>query len=434
MNVRKITETDTTITLGWDSVPNARGFMGTLDGSDLLADGKRHYSFDPLLSQIKMAKKLDGNNHSYGVIALGSLGSGAVVSPEIPTSNINTWEYTRSWNTDQWKPGVSWNLVTATSYSDTMSKFAALKAGDWLRAAFDFDGYLSFRNKDLTGGYVERISSGNGGYVRTPQIKAVVELVGNFRNSQKSLYKNMGWMNIGGVAFVLTHADIQSPQTEGGADLNDCWDFGLFDFKCHNTGSGGLLVQNQKQTMSRLLIQNECYDAGYRVQEIDPHNDKGSGLHSLNIGDNPSSVWNLPVYDSRVASFGHDHKFIEGGHELTNMVNCELWLKTENLNWRSGQDGVHYQDGGQTAVVWGYTYPVGPSRFQNNIFRYLEGNNQAGPVLEASFMGGTTPQCFGNIVEYARGHNTNQDPHQSVKVAYDPNFVKLAGGTYKDVA
>lgn len=90
MNIRTIAEDDKTITLGWDPVAGAEGYIGTLDGSEVLVDGKRHFSLDPKLVQVRMAKLLDGKPHSYGIKLLGPLAAAGVISPQVVTTKFGT--------------------------------------------------------------------------------------------------------------------------------------------------------------------------------------------------------------------------------------------------------------------------------------------------------------------------------------------------------
>lgn len=78
MNVRKTAETDLTVTLEWDPVPAAESFIYTIDGSDRLTDGKRHFTFDGSTTSVKIAKPADDKPHTFSVVALGKLDSGTV--------------------------------------------------------------------------------------------------------------------------------------------------------------------------------------------------------------------------------------------------------------------------------------------------------------------------------------------------------------------
>lgn len=76
MNVRKTAETALTVSLAWDTVPGARGFIYLIDGSDKLADEKRHFTFDGAKTSVTIAKPPGDGPHSYTVQALGVSDSG----------------------------------------------------------------------------------------------------------------------------------------------------------------------------------------------------------------------------------------------------------------------------------------------------------------------------------------------------------------------
>jgi len=72
------------ITLGWDPVADAAGFIFAIDGNEKLADGKRHFTMDGSRTSVKLAKPTDVLPHTYTVEALGVVGTGSVVSPAPP--------------------------------------------------------------------------------------------------------------------------------------------------------------------------------------------------------------------------------------------------------------------------------------------------------------------------------------------------------------
>lgn len=75
MTVRLVADGDTTITLGWDPVPGQWGYVPTIDGSEVLTDGRRHIGRGGLTS-VKIGKVRDGEPHRYGVnvLTLGAKG------------------------------------------------------------------------------------------------------------------------------------------------------------------------------------------------------------------------------------------------------------------------------------------------------------------------------------------------------------------------
>ena len=77
--VRKVSETDTAITVGWTKPAGQWGYVPTIDGSELLTDGKRHVGKSASKTTVKIGKVRDGKPHKYGVVVLTNGGSGAVL-------------------------------------------------------------------------------------------------------------------------------------------------------------------------------------------------------------------------------------------------------------------------------------------------------------------------------------------------------------------
>lgn len=65
-------QTSTTVTLKWTPPATQQGYVPTIDGSDLLTDGKRHASVSKSASSVKIGKPRDGKPHTYGVSILGA--------------------------------------------------------------------------------------------------------------------------------------------------------------------------------------------------------------------------------------------------------------------------------------------------------------------------------------------------------------------------
>jgi hypothetical protein len=102
LEVRKLEETSTTITLGWTPLPGQEGYLPTIDGNDRLTDGKRHPSMSETANQVKIGKPTDETNpatkHIYGVQILGNVSSGQW--PPTPVGDF-------SWQPQNPKVGVT---------------------------------------------------------------------------------------------------------------------------------------------------------------------------------------------------------------------------------------------------------------------------------------------------------------------------------------
>jgi hypothetical protein len=69
--LRRISESDQVITLGWDPVPGQVGYVPMIDGSDRLTDGKCHVGYPSAATQVRIGKPQDGQTHTYSVRILG---------------------------------------------------------------------------------------------------------------------------------------------------------------------------------------------------------------------------------------------------------------------------------------------------------------------------------------------------------------------------
>jgi hypothetical protein len=84
VNVRKVAEDATTVTIALDAVPGVEAYALTVDGHTILSDGKRHVFYDPAAPR-RIGKVQDGQPHQYGAVALIRGDSGYVTVPTPPT-------------------------------------------------------------------------------------------------------------------------------------------------------------------------------------------------------------------------------------------------------------------------------------------------------------------------------------------------------------
>lgn len=78
LNVRVQSQNSTTVTVQWDRPDWQEGFLPTVDGSEILPDGKRHPNTSQTQNWVKFSKVRDGQQHRYGVNVLGVVDSGDV--------------------------------------------------------------------------------------------------------------------------------------------------------------------------------------------------------------------------------------------------------------------------------------------------------------------------------------------------------------------
>lgn len=80
LNVRIRSQNQTTVVIEWDLPPWQEGFLPTVDGSEILPDGKRHPNTSQTQNWVKFSKIRDGRQHRYGVNVLGVVEGGDVLA------------------------------------------------------------------------------------------------------------------------------------------------------------------------------------------------------------------------------------------------------------------------------------------------------------------------------------------------------------------
>lgn len=79
LSVRKITEDAVSVTVGWPRQIGQWGYVPTIDGSEILTDGKRHIGKSSTKLSVKIGKRRDGKSHRYGVKLLMTGQAGDVI-------------------------------------------------------------------------------------------------------------------------------------------------------------------------------------------------------------------------------------------------------------------------------------------------------------------------------------------------------------------
>lgn len=144
----------------------------------------------------------------------------------------------------------------------------------------------------------------------------------------------------------------------------------------------------------------------------DPHAEKGTGLHGMNLGDSAAHVF----HHNQVAVYVHDPwtnpatgKQIGGGSVVelgskataTSPHDNDLYLKGERLLF-----DAESQTAGNGVNFWG---SGGPSAMRNNVFHVIEVDDMAGYGFHLSGTGGAT----GNTVQVGRASRCCQNPRYS---------------------
>jgi hypothetical protein len=84
LSVRKIAEDAVAVTIGWPRTIGQWGYVPTIDGSEILTDGKRHIGKSATKQSVKIGKRRDGKSHRYGVKLLMTGQAGEVIGTASP--------------------------------------------------------------------------------------------------------------------------------------------------------------------------------------------------------------------------------------------------------------------------------------------------------------------------------------------------------------
>jgi hypothetical protein len=403
MNVRVTEETALAITLGWDTVAKAAGFLFAIDGDEHLADGKRHFTMDGTRTAVKLAKPQDGKPHTYTVEALGIVDTGSVVSPApapapapTPTASINTWDYGQQLK--RRGIGTAKRIIDVTTVSQLLTAWAAIQPGDSIRGhGIRNTGQVRLTQKQLAG-FAEVDLSDD--CVFTGPTNSLLGSIYFAYNTNVHLY---GAHVIG--AQLLTY------------DLVNC---DVMDALIQKPRTGGLVVFGIKGPVKNCVFRARVEDSSYGCHPVtggpyyitsdvataDPHAEEGTGIHGCNIGD--SAKW---VEDSKFVLDFQDC-WTGAAIELSNLrkgalgTGCEFWVRAKGLH-----QPAQSQVSGNAFQLWG-----SPSMITDDlVVHYLEVDDAQGRAFEAADLEGPTS---GVKVEYARATNTMKNP-------------RLSGSTYR---
>jgi hypothetical protein len=169
-----------------------------------------------------------------------------------------------------------------------------------------------------------------------------------------------------------------------------------WNFAVHDTANTGVLVQGIHQPNSHLDLKGEISRWGLNLA-LDPHSEKGTGLHGANLADSPYGV-----SDSRFALNLHDGASgagVEaGGRYSTDFFSHNvLYLWCRNLTKVATR-----LTAGNCAQLWGRNV-IG------NEFRFIQAKNLAGLPYETGGMY-EGQSLSTDTVSYGRAIHTNLNP------------------------
>lgn len=264
--LHKISETASTITLGWTPPAAARGYIFYLD------DKRVSGSLDGTKDRVRFSKP-----GPYKVEALGTLATGAFPAPVEPT---DWWASVQTALPDLTNPTV----VKVANETQLRWAVANLKASQYVTAItpFDVNGQLAVTAKLATPALIDltsvTIRGGDTGGV---------------------------WLN-GSENVWLAGGNITA--TRKGIHIQDTIGCKWHGFTIHDCGDTGLFVTSINRDNVGLDLQGEISNCGTRCKStnpiIDPHTEKCTGLHGAYVGARFTDVhW---VTGSRIVLDVHD--------------------------------------------------------------------------------------------------------------------------------
>jgi hypothetical protein len=251
---------------------------------------------------------------------------------------------------------------------------------------------------------------------------AVLDL-GSYVTFEYSGGQNLPAVYFNNPTHIRIYGGIVTTDRTGGAcvsshGMQDILWWGFYVHDCGGTGVGLAPVPQDGSPIVNNDLQGEITRCGLNLN-WDPHAEKGSGLHAVNLDDNGGFAFS----GNRFAFYIHDQPSgagIEyGASTRTNSIPPQhnvIYEKAVNLTFVS-----HTQTGGNAIQFWG----IGG---QSADIKYLEVHDVQGYGL---FGGGMyTGTTLSNVtVEYGRASNTNLNPRNTGHGPWD----SAHGVVYKDV-
>lgn len=189
---------------------------------------------------------------------------------------------------------------------------------------------------------------------------------------------------------------ITNPDGGGGMLIYDSSYVTWWDFDIHATGGSGLVIQGIHSANTNLDLKGEISQWGGNLA-LDPHTEKGTGLHGALLGDG-----GYGVKDSRFALDLHDGP-TGSGLEAGGVDSSDgVWDNTFYVRCRNLTMQATVEAGGNCVQLWGFNV-IG------NHFAYLAAKNIEGRPYEAQGMREGQSLATDSVV-YGHASHTNLNP------------------------
>lgn len=210
-----------------------------------------------------------------------------------------------------------------------------------------------------------------------------------------------------GVAIVgarnveLAGGDISTPGNSG-LWIQDSSDVSWRDLDVHDTAGNGIIAQGINRAQTGIDIQARVWQAGLDAARLDPHVEKGTGVHAVYLGGSTFGTSGRFVLDVRDQPTG---AAVQAGAHL---VDSDLWLRAARVTFVARQ-----QVGGNALQLWGANRDLR--------VHYLEAEDLGGRAVEVDALEST---ASGIVVELGR----------AVRTRLLPEYATHPAVTYRDVS
>lgn len=371
IQLRVVSQTTSTITLGWDTVPNAAGYR-------FMVDGKTSNTWDGTRTTVKVSSS--ARSVRVEAVEIADFGTWPPTVPNPPpTPAFSGWPDTAR---PAFTPSRTVTVATQAAFN---TAWAALQPGDLINVnGATFTGQVALLNKTLSGW-------------------AEVHFDGATRflgGGSKGL--NAVWVK--GLAKVRLYGGDLTNSTGNGFRVEDSDDFTWWGFNVHDVAGQCGLAFGIAKPADRLDLRGELSHCGNDLS-LDPHAEKGTGLHGLYLAG---------------GSYRTSGTFIISAHDLPTGAAIEIGPHMQNsvieVDARRLTKVATQQVAGNALQFWG-------SDFRNIRVPYLYAEDLVGRAVETDAL--STTNAPGTIVvEYAR----------ATRVRLTPAYPTHPAVTYLDVA
>jgi hypothetical protein len=190
--------------------------------------------------------------------------------------------------------------------------------------------------------------------------------------------------------------NLTNPTGGSGIIISDSSWVTWWDFVIHDTANTALFVRGIHQPNTHLDLKGKVFHWGLNLA-LDPHSEKGTGVHGANLADSP-----FGVSHSRFALDLHDGAAgagVEAGGDASTdfFTHNTLYVRCRNLTKVAVR-----QTAGNCIQLWGINVTY-------NLFRYIQADDLAGrPFQTGGMFRGQSLKT--NRVVYGRALRTNLNP------------------------